>query len=189
MQKGSGIASDNVTPAAAAVGSDPTVLVVMGVSGVGKTTIATGLAGRLGWDQGEGDAMHPPANVAKMRAGIPLTDDDRWPWLDQVHDWITEHLDSGRNGVITCSALKRSYRSRLRAPGVLFVHLVADPDTIEERLIHRTNHYMPPSLLGSQVAALEPLDSTEPGIVLSVQNRSTDAIVDEIVSRLGTGRT
>ena len=171
------------------MGSDPTVLVVMGVSGVGKTTIATGLAGRLGWDQGEGDAMHPPANVAKMRAGVPLTDDDRWPWLDQVHDWITEHLDSGRNGVITCSALKRSYRSRLRAPGVLFVHLVADPDTIEERLIHRTNHYMPPSLLGSQVAALEPLDSTEPGIVLSVQNRSTDAIVDEIVSRLETGRT
>lgn len=170
-------------PRAAAGG--PTVLVVMGVSGVGKTTIATHLAQRLGWDQGEGDALHPAANVAKMSAGTPLTDDDRWPWLDAVAAWIHDHLESGRSGVITCSALKRAYRDRLRAPGVVFVHLVGDAGTIEQRMSRRADHYMPPSLLGSQISTLERLEPDEHGIVVSVDDRTPQAVADEVICRLG----
>ena len=105
----------------------PTVLVVMGVSGTGKSTVAGMLADRLGWDLAEGDDLHPPANVEKMRAGTPLTDEDRWPWLDKVAAWIRAHTDAGTPGIITCSALRRIYRDRLSGPGVVFVHLAGHP--------------------------------------------------------------
>ena len=135
---------------------DPRVLVVMGVSGSGKSTLAATVAERLGWEFAEGDDMHPAANVAKMQAGTPLTDDDRWPWLDVVATWIRAHLDAGTPGVVTCSALKRSYRDVLRAPGVVFVHVAGDPALVEQRMSARAGHFMPTSLLASQLATLEP---------------------------------
>ncbi len=115
-----------------ASGTDPLVLVLMGVSGCGKTTIAALLAGRFGWDLEEGDGLHPQSNVAKMHAGHPLTDEDRWPWLEKVAEWIEGQLDAGKNGVITCSALKRSYRDILnrRGAGVLFIYLSGSPEVI-----------------------------------------------------------
>ncbi len=130
----------------------PVVLVVMGVSGSGKSTIAGILADRLGWPFEEGDSLHPLANVEKMAAGIPLTDDDRWPWLAKVADWIDGRLDAGENGVITCSALKRSYRNILnrRGSGVEFVYLSADRAELVERV-------EPPSgALHARVAARQP---------------------------------
>ena len=115
-----------------ASGTDPRVLVLMGVSGCGKTTIAALLAGRFGWDLEEGDALHPQSNVEKMHSGHPLTDEDRWPWLEKVAGWIEGQLDAGKNGVITCSALKRSYRDILdrRGSGVLFIYLAGSPEVI-----------------------------------------------------------
>src|ERR1700761_1029847 len=101
--------------------AEPVVLVLMGVSGSGKSTVAALLAGRLGWDFEEGDDLHPPENVAKMHAGHPLNDEDRKPWLAKVAGWITEHTDAGRPGIITCSALKRRYRDVLRGEPVVFV--------------------------------------------------------------------
>jgi gluconokinase/shikimate kinase len=133
-----------------------TVLVLMGVSGCGKSTVAGLLAGRLGWDLEEGDDLHPQENVAKMAAGVPLTDDDRWPWLDRIAAWIRAHTGSGRPGVITCSALKRAYRDVLRGPDVVFVYLHGSKELIASRLALRHGHYMPSSLLDSQFAALEP---------------------------------
>src|SRR5580693_3470155 len=109
-------------------------VVVMGVSGAGKSTIARRLADELGWDFAEGDDLHPLANVAKMAAGHPLTDADREPWLDAVASWIDGEIETGRHGVITCSALKRSYRDRLRRPQVLFVYLSVPRTELERRL-------------------------------------------------------
>ena len=131
------------------------VLVIMGVSGSGKSTVAGILAGQLGWDLEEGDDLHPPANVAKMSAGTPLTDQDRWPWLDKVAEWITEHTAAGLPGIITCSALKRIYRDRMRGDHVIFVHLTGDRDTIGRRISARQDHFMPPALLDTQIATLE----------------------------------
>ena len=116
------------------------VLVIMGVSGSGKSTVAGILAGQLGWDLEEGDDLHPAENVAKMAAGQPLTDEDRWPWLDEVAAWITEHTAGGTPGIITCSALKRIYRDRMRGPNVVFVHLAGSKDEIGHRLPQRTLH-------------------------------------------------
>ena len=123
----------------------PTVLVVMGVSGTGKSTVAGLLADRLGWDLAEGDDLHPLANVEKMRAGTPLTDEDRWPWLDKVAAWIRTHTDAGSPGIITCSALRRIYRDRLRGPGVVFVHLDGTREEIAGQMSKRSGHYMPVS--------------------------------------------
>lgn len=136
---------------------DPKVplLVVMGVSGSGKSTLATRLAADLGWDFQEGDDLHPPANVAKMSSGVPLDDDDRGPWLDAVAGWIDAHTASGRPGIITCSALRRAYRDRLRRPEVVFVHLTGDKEAIGRRLATRAGHFMPSALLESQLATLE----------------------------------
>ena len=165
------------------------VVVVMGVSGVGKTTVATGLAAELGWPYAEGDDFHPEANVAKMAAGTPLTDDDRWPWLRSIGAWMSEEIAAGRSAVVTCSALRRSYRDVLREgrPEVLFCHLTADPDLVSERVSRRTDHYMPASLLPSQLAALEPLEADEPGVevpaerdVTLVVARAVDALRDRI---------
>lgn len=165
-------------------GSEARVLVVMGVSGSGKSTLAATLADQLGWDLAEGDDMHPAANVEKMQAGTPLTDDDRWPWLDLVAAWIREHLDTGTPGVVTCSALKRSYRDVLRAPGVVFVHVAGDTGTIEQRMTARSGHFMPTSLLASQLATLEPPQPDEAHLTV-VADRSPDEEAAEVVVRLG----
>jgi gluconokinase len=155
-------------------------VVVMGVSGVGKTTVATGISTTLGWTFAEGDAFHPEANVAKMASGQPLTDDDRWPWLRSIGDWMSEEIAAGRSSVVTCSALRRAYRDLLRErrPEVVFCHLVAGEDLIGERMVRRTDHYMPASLLPSQLAALEPLEPDEPGAVVSVEGGA-----DEVIAR------
>jgi gluconokinase len=160
------------------------VLVVMGVSGAGKTTLAGILAERLRWDFAEGDDLHPATNVAKMSAGIPLTDEDRWPWLARVAAWIRDHSDAGIPGIITCSALKRAYRDRLAGDNVAFVHLAGSQDEIAKRLAVRTGHYMPASLLESQFAALETPEDDEN--VIQVLNGR--ALADEatiIIRRLG----
>jgi gluconokinase len=142
------------------------VVVVMGVSGVGKTTVGRGLASALGWTFAEGDDFHPAANVAKMAAGVPLSDDDRWPWLQAIGDWADERLAEGRSAVVTCSALKRSYRDRLRAgrPTLRFCEIDAPADVLGARVERRSGHYMPASLLPSQLATLEPLGADEPGV-------------------------
>lgn len=145
-------------------------VVVMGVTGSGKTTVATELARRLDWDFTEGDDHHPPANVAKMRAGIPLDDADRLPWLRELAAWIGEHEQAGRSCVLTCSALRRSYRDVLRGAGarVRFVHLTGSPELLAQRIGSRTGHFMPPSLLASQLSTLEPLQPDEDGVAVDV---------------------
>jgi gluconokinase len=146
-----------------------TSIVVMGVSGSGKSTVAAGLVDRLGWEFAEGDDFHPRGNVEKMRNGVPLDDDDRRPWLRTLAAWIGEHEQAGASVVVTCSALKRSYRDILRDghPSVWFAHVTADGDLIRERMERRTGHYMPSSLLDSQLATLEPLQEDEPGASIS----------------------
>lgn len=174
---------DHVRSNPTAPAEKPIVLVVMGVSGSGKSTVAGMLAGRLGWSLEEGDDLHPAANVAKMAAGEPLTDEDRWPWLDTIAAWIQKHTASGTPGIITCSALRRVYRDKLAGPGVAFVHLDGSRDAIATRLNSRLDHFMPQSLLGSQLATLEPLDPDESGIVVEL-GRSTEDEVAEILRRL-----
>ncbi|MGC9377090.1 gluconokinase [Streptomyces sp. MH13] len=146
----------------------PHVVVVMGVAGTGKTTIGPLLAARLGVPYAEGDDFHPPANIAKMTAGTPLTDEDRWPWLDAIGGWA--HGRAGLGGVVSSSALKRSYRDRLRAaaPGVVFVHLSGSRELIEDRMSHRQGHFMPTALLDSQFATLQPLEPDEAGVAVDV---------------------
>jgi gluconokinase len=153
-------------------------VVVMGVSGVGKTTVAEAMATSLGWTFAEGDRFHSPANVAKMAAGQPLTDDERWPWLRSIRDWMTEQVAAGRPSVVSCSALRRAYRDLLRdgQPEVVFCHLVADPDLIGNRIVRRIGHYMPASLLESQLAVLEPLDPDEPGVAVSAEGSPSEVV-------------
>ena len=130
-------------------------IVIMGVSGCGKSTVGAALGDALGIPYRDGDDLHPPANVEKMRAGIPLTDDDRWPWLDRV----AATLRDGAPVIVGCSALRRAYRDRIRAGAggpVQFVHLTGSRDVIAARMADRKGHYMPPSLLDSQFATLEP---------------------------------
>jgi gluconokinase len=161
-------------------------VVVVGVSGAGKSTIARGLAERLGWDLAEGDDLHPAANVAKMAAGQPLTDADREPWLAAVAGWIDGEIEAGRNGVITCSALKRSYRNRLRRPQVLFVYLSVPRAELERRLQSRTGHYMPASLLASQLEALEPPGEDEAALTIAASDDPARN-VELITARLAAG--
>ncbi|MCX4702056.1 gluconokinase [Streptomyces sp. NBC_01352] len=146
----------------------PHVVVVMGVAGTGKTTIGPLLAARLDVPYAEGDDFHPQANIDKMSAGTPLGDADRWPWLDAIGAWA--HERAGLGGVVSCSALKRSYRDRLRAaaPGVVFVHLAGDRKLIEDRMTHRQGHFMPTALLDSQFATLQPLQADEAGVAVDV---------------------
>jgi gluconokinase len=162
-----------------------TTLVVMGVSGSGKTTVAAAVAKQLGWVFAEGDDFHPDANVAKMAAGHALTDEDRWPWLQRLADWIGEREADGDNAVLTCSALKRAYRDLLAGghPSVRFVHVTASAETIRRRLEHRQGHYMPASLLASQLAALEPLQPDEPGLTLSGDG-DPEVVVRSLLERL-----
>jgi carbohydrate kinase (thermoresistant glucokinase family) len=155
------------------------------VAGTGKSTIARSLAERLGWPFGEGDDLHPAANVAKMAAGIPLDDADRWPWLDAIAAWTAEQAAAGNSTIVTCSALRRTYRDRLRvaAPGTVFVHLVGSPDLLAERMTARKDHFMPASLLQSQLETLEPLEADEPGFTVDVELPAA-AIVDEVLEQL-----
>jgi gluconokinase len=145
-------------------------VVVMGVSGSGKTTVAHGIAAATGLLFAEADDFHSRANVEKMRAGIPLDDEDRWPWLRDLAAWMAERAAEGRSTVIACSALRRSYRDVLAAgpPTLDFVHLDGHVEVIRERLASRSGHYMPASLLDSQVSTLEPLQPDESGIELDV---------------------
>lgn len=144
-------------------------ILVMGVSGSGKTTIAHALAERLGLEMIEGDDHHPPVNVEKMRAGIPLTDEDRRPWLEDLAAVLADRHSRRQGTVLACSALKRSYRDILTSaipPEEAFViELVADPDTLRDRMASRTGHFMPPDLLDSQLAALEHLQPDERGVI------------------------
>jgi gluconokinase len=144
------------------------LVVVMGVSGSGKTTVGRLLAQRLGVPYAEGDDFHPASNVAKMRAGHPLDDQDRRPWLDEIARWLTGHTDSG--GVVTCSALKRRYRDRLAsaAPHVFFLHLDGSPELIAARITARQGHFMPPDLLRTQFADLEPMGEDETGAAIPI---------------------
>lgn len=168
-----------------AAGGAPVVLVAMGVSGAGKTTLGEMLAARLGWPFKEGDELHPPANVAKMKSGHPLNDADRAPWLAAIGDWIDRWLAAGQSGVISCSALKRAYRDTLDGgrPAVRFVFIDLDEATIAERLKHRKGHYWPPELLHSQFEALEVPTADEPVIVVDGRATREDQ-VERVVAAL-----
>ena len=164
----------------------PVVLVLMGVSGCGKTTVGELLAERLHWAYEEGDALHPPANVAKMHAGHPLDDADRAPWLAKVADWVDARLDAGESGVITCSALKRAYRDLIdrRGSGIEFVYLHGSRELIASRLSGRHGHFMPTSLLDSQFATLEEPAADEPAIRVEI-GAAPDVIAADIADALG----
>jgi carbohydrate kinase (thermoresistant glucokinase family) len=176
-----------------AVQKDPPgarIAVVMGVSGSGKTTIGETLAQRLGWLFQEGDALHPPENVAKMRAGTPLDDADRAPWLAAIATHVDGWLRDGERGVVTCSALKRAYRDRIigdRA-GVRLVYLEGSRRLLAARLQDRKGHFMPPSLLESQLQTLEPPTQDEHPITVSVDS-PVEVIVDRIVMALAPRAT
>jgi carbohydrate kinase (thermoresistant glucokinase family) len=166
------------------------IAVVMGVSGSGKTTIGAALARRLGWRFQEGDALHPPENVAKMRAGIPLDDEDRAPWLRAVASTIDRWRERGEAGVVTCSALKREYRDVIigNRPGVRLVYLTAAPALIAERLARRRGHFMPASLLESQLATLEPPGPDENALTVSVE-APVETVVERIAACLAPNGT
>jgi gluconokinase len=163
----------------------PQIVVVMGVSGSGKSTVASGLATAMGWVLAEGDDFHSAANKQKMASGVPLTDEDRWPWLRAIGEWMDAQLAAGQSAVVTCSALRRAYRDLLRdgRPQVRFCELDAPQGLIAERLEARRGHYMPPSLLPSQLATLEPLELDEPGVRLSVAP-TPDQIVRDAIAAL-----
>ncbi|MCW2899665.1 MAG: carbohydrate kinase, thermoresistant glucokinase family [Streptosporangiaceae bacterium] len=161
----------------------PSVILVTGVSGSGKTTIGKKLAKRLGWDYAEADDFHPKANIEKMRAGIPLTDEDRMPWLRAIAKWIDERLSSGKPAVVSTSALKRRYRDMLRRPGVRSVFLDGDHETIKNRMRARKGHFFPAELLESQFRELEPPEPEENTLQVSVEE-SPDDTVQQILDGL-----
>jgi gluconokinase len=139
---------------------------------------------RLGWDFVEGDDLHPAANRAKMAAGVPLNDEDRQPWLEIIAEWIRGQIEAGRPGILTCSALRRRYRDVLRTDSTVFVHLHGSPELLAERMGGRTGHFMPSSLLQSQLATLEPLGPDERGLVVDI-GPPTPEQAQEILDRLG----
>jgi gluconokinase len=159
----------------------PSPVVVMGVSGSGKSTVGAALAQRLRVPFVDADTLHPATNIAKMKAGEPLTDEDRYPWLGAVGEWLADHCDGG---VMSCSALKRKYRDRLRAhcPQIEFLHLTGSPELIERRQAGRPGHFMPTSLLKSQFDSLEPLGPDERGVVID-GGENVDAIVETFLAR------
>ncbi|MGJ3509239.1 gluconokinase [Enemella sp. A6] len=169
-------------------------IVAMGVSGSGKTTVAAMLATRLGYTFGEADTFHPQANVDKMAAGHPLTDDDRWPWLADLAEWMRSRAAAGQSTVLACSALKRSYREVLNSGvegGCLYLHLHGEASLIAQRMAARS-HFMPPELLQSQLATLEPLGPHERGVQLDLgrtPEELTEAGIAWIFSPDGGGVT
>jgi gluconokinase len=172
----------------------PHRIVVMGVAGSGKTTVGSALAARLGLPFADADEFHPPANVAKMRAGRPLDDADRLPWLHALGAWLAGHP---AGGVVSCSALRVGYRDLLRghAPDLTFLHLAGDADVVTARVAARTDHFMPASLVSSQLELLEPLRADEAGVVADL-TRPVDDLVDELstlfrgtVAAVATGGT
>ncbi len=168
--------------------ADTCALIVMGVSGAGKSTIAEALARRLGWRYEDGDTFHPASNVAKMKAGHPLTDADRWPWLQAIADDIDRAIAIGQRVVIACSALKRAYRDVLRhgRHDMRFVFLDGTQQVVASRLDGRKGHFMPPDLLTSQFKALEPPGDDERPIIISIE-ATVDAIVDTIIQQMNPG--
>ena len=156
----------------------------MGVSGSGKTTVGEIVASRLGWPFEEGDLLHSKSEVEKMESGHPLTDEDRAPWLERVATWVGGQLDSGQNGIITCSALKRPYRDLInrRGRGVVFVLLSGTKELIAARVGTRRGHFMPASLLDSQFSDLEAPRADEPVITVDI-GPTPDAIAQEIIDR------
>ena len=167
-------------------GQMPCALIVMGVSGSGKSTIADKLAERLRWSYEDGDKFHPASNVAKMSAGHPLTDEDRWPWLQAIADEIDRVCKAGQHAVIACSALKRAYRDVLvhGRCDVRIVYLKGTQELIAKRLAARKNHFMPSGLLDSQFKTLEPPGESENPVTVSI-DAIVEAIVDDIVNQLG----
>ena len=168
----------------------PRALIVMGVSGSGKTTIGEMLAARIGWRYEDADSFHPAANVSKMSAGQPLTDEDRWPWLQAIAGEIDRVCAAGEHAVIACSALKRAYRDILvhGRNDVRIIYLKGTQDLIAGRLARRKGHFMPPDLLASQFRTLEPPGESENPVTVSI-DASVDAIVDDIIRQLGLGPT
>jgi len=166
-------------------------IVVFGPSGSGKTTVGRALSARLGWPFFEGDDFHPPANVERMRAGVPLGDAERAPWLAALAQLIAEHAEKGTDGVLACSALKRRYRAELVPPAapwgsVRFIYLRADRAVLERRLATRRGHFFPPQLLDSQIADLEQPTGEEPAPVLEVDaSQTVERIVKRICESLG----
>ncbi len=165
---------------------DGVAVVVIGVSGAGKTTVGRGLTAALGGVFIDGDDLHTDEARAKMRSGQALTDEDRWPWLDRIGGALAEGLDARRPTVVACSALKRAYRDRLRAaagPALTFVYLAADLEAMRRRVGARKNHYMPASLVESQFAALEP-PRDEPGVIEVSAETKLDVMISWLVARL-----
>lgn len=163
------------------------IVIVAGVSGSGKTTVGEVLARRLGWEFTDGDALHPPENIAKMSAGIPLTDADRMPWLGAIGAWLDDRLTAAEPGVMACSALKRSYRDRLLGgrPEVRMAFLRICREVAAQRLAERRGHFFDPHLLASQFADLEPPEPAESAVAVVPVVGPPDAVAGEIVSRFG----
>jgi gluconokinase len=157
-----------------------TVLLLMGVAGSGKTTIALELQRILNWPYIDGDDLHPPANVAKMRAGHPLNDEDRWPWLGAIARWIDDRIAAGEPGIITCSDLKRAYRDITvgNRKGVMLIYLHGEEGLIADRIAKRTHRYMPPSLLTSQFETLEEPTPDEHPVVVPVRGVVADTVTN-----------
>ena len=164
----------------------PLRLIVMGVSGCGKSTMAAALSERLGLDMVDGDDLHLPESVAKMRAGVALQDDDRWPWLDRIGDYLSQPHAQGR--VVACSALKRVYRDRIReqAGDVCFVFLDGDFDLIQKRMHQRVGHYMQPGLLDSQFRTLEKPQADEPDVIRLPITKPVQDMVEQALNALHT---
>ena len=157
------------------------IIVLMGVSGCGKTTIGTNLVRRLNWEYQEGDALHPQKNIVKMSEGIPLNDDDRKPWIARIADWIETRCIAGRDGVISCSALKEVYRQTIRGTqtDLQFVYLRGSRELLSDRLAYRKDHFMPPNLLESQLELLEEPSIDEQTMVVTI-----DSTPEKIVQKI-----
>jgi len=158
------------------------IAIMMGVCGCGKSSVGKAIAKRMGWRFIEGDDLHTPANRAKMEAGTPLVDEDRWPWLDRIGAEMRAIDQAGGSAVVSCSALRRVYRDRLRCPGldVRFIHLTGDPGLIRQRMSQRSDHYMPVALLDSQLAILEPAGPGETIHEFDITGR-VDEIADAVL--------
>lgn len=167
----------------------PVIVIVAGVSGSGKTTIGALLAGRLRWEFADADTFHPEANVAKMRAGIPLTDADRGPWLHAIGAWMDERITAGQSAVVTCSALKRAYRDQMLngRPEATMVFLQVSRDVLERRLLARPGHFFPEKLLGSQLDTLEPPAADERRVHAVPAERDIAATAEQIIATLWPG--